>query len=145
MALNNLSNNKNITIQKSDKGNSVVLLDEDKYLERMWKILNNNAKLELLQFDRDKELNFVLNLGKKIINVLKLQRLITSILCYCSSFPGILYGLAKVHKPVTDQHPSLQPILLKISQISCFVINAFNIKPLYYKGFIFISGRNVFF
>ena len=37
----------------------------------MSKILNNNAKFEMLQFDHDKELNYILNLEKKIINVLK--------------------------------------------------------------------------
>ena len=41
-------NNKNIVIQKSDKGNSVILLDN--YLEEMSKILNNNAKFKMLQF-----------------------------------------------------------------------------------------------
>ena len=30
LALNNLSNNKNMIIQKSDKGNSSVILDKDK-------------------------------------------------------------------------------------------------------------------
>ena len=71
LALSNLSNDKNIIIQKSGKGNSVVLLDKDKYLERMSKILNNSAKSEMLQSDQDKELNYILNLEKKIINVLK--------------------------------------------------------------------------
>ena len=71
LALNNLSNNKNMIIQRSDKGNSVVLLDKDKYLEGMSKILSNNAKFEMLQFDHDKEFNYILNLEKKIINVLK--------------------------------------------------------------------------
>ena len=33
LALSNLSSNKNIIIQKSDKGNSVVLLYKYKYLE----------------------------------------------------------------------------------------------------------------
>ena len=65
MALNNPSNNKNIIIQKSDKGNSVVLLDKDKYLEGMSRILSNSAKFEMLQFDHDKELNYILNLQKK--------------------------------------------------------------------------------
>ena len=37
----------------------------------MYKILNNNAKFKMLQFDHDKELNYILNLQKKIINVLK--------------------------------------------------------------------------
>ena len=43
LALNNLSSNKNIIIQESDKGSSVVVLDKEKYLEGMSKILNNNA------------------------------------------------------------------------------------------------------
>ena len=65
LLLNNLDNNKNIPIQKSDKGNSVVLLDKDKYLEGLSKLLNNITKFELLQFDHDKELNYILNLKKK--------------------------------------------------------------------------------
>ena len=71
LALNNLSSSKNMIIQRSDKGNSIVLLDKDKYLEGMSKILSNNAKFEMLQFDHDKEFNYILNLEKKIINVLK--------------------------------------------------------------------------
>ena len=70
MALNNLSNNKNIGIQKSDKGSSVVLLDKHKYHEGLPKLLNQITKFELLQFDHDKELNYILNLKKKIINFL---------------------------------------------------------------------------
>ena len=66
MALNNISNIKN-NIQKSDKGNSVVLLDKDKYLQGMSKILNKNAKFEMLQFDHDKKLNYILDLEKKIL------------------------------------------------------------------------------
>ena len=67
--LNNLSNNKNIIIQKSAE--SVFLLDKDKYLEGMSKTLNNNDKFEMLQFGIDKELNYVLKLEEKVINVLK--------------------------------------------------------------------------
>ena len=37
LALNNLSNNKRIVIEKSDKGNSVVLLDKDKTLKECLK------------------------------------------------------------------------------------------------------------
>ena len=55
----------------------------------------------------------MINLEKKIINVLKLQRLITTI---CTLAALILtYSLAKVHEPVTDQRPSLRPILLVTS------------------------------
>ena len=123
MALNNLRNNKNIIIQKSDKGSSVVLLDKDKYLEGMSKIFNNSAKFEILQFDHDhQELNYILNLEKKNINVLKdpnnkveVTEVDYSHLYPCGSRPGILYGMAKVHKPVTDRCPSLQPILPAIN------------------------------
>ena len=44
LALNNLSNNKNVVIKKSDKGNSIVLLDKNKYLEGLSKLLNNITK-----------------------------------------------------------------------------------------------------
>ena len=115
MALNNLSNNKNIIIQKSDKGNSVVLLDKDKYLEGMSKILKNSAKFEMLQFDHDQELNYILNLEKKkLINILKdlnNKEEITEVdynhLYRFSSRPGIFYGMAKLHKPLTVGSSSL--------------------------------------
>lgn len=48
----NLSNNKNIVIQKSDKG---ILFDKDKYFEGVSKVLNNNYKSEMFKFDHDKE------------------------------------------------------------------------------------------
>ena len=75
----------------------------------MSKILSNNANFEILQFDHDEELNYVLNLEKKNINVLKdlnNKEKITEVdynhLYPCDSRPDILYGLARVHKPVTD-------------------------------------------
>ena len=37
----------------------------------MSKILNNNAKFQMLQFDDDKELSYIFNLEKKIIDVPK--------------------------------------------------------------------------
>ena len=93
--ISNQSNNKNIVIQKSHKGNSVK---KDKYLERMCKILNNNAKFELLQLDHGSEITEI------DYNHLYL----------CSSRPCIC-SLTKVHKPVTDHCSSLRPILLAIS------------------------------
>ena len=108
LGLNNLSNNRNIIIQKSDKGNSVVLLDKDKYLEGFSKLLNNITKFELLQSDHDKELNNI-NLKKKIINFMtdlndkeKIAEVNYNHLYACCSRPGMLYGLAKVHKPLKD-------------------------------------------
>ena len=42
-----------------------MLKDRDKYLEEMSKMLNNDAKFEMLRFDHDKKMN-VLNLRQKI-------------------------------------------------------------------------------
>ena len=75
----------------------------------MSKILNYNAKFEMLEFDHDKKFSYVLNLEKKIINVLKdlNNKEEVTVVDYnhqypCSSHPDTLYGLAKVHKPVAD-------------------------------------------
>ena len=40
-ALTNLSKNKDIIIQKSDKGNSVVIVDKDTYVKRMENLLSD--------------------------------------------------------------------------------------------------------
>ena len=71
----------------------------------------------MLQFDHDKELNYILKLDKKIIDVLKdlkNKEEITEVdynhLHSCGSRPGILHGMAKVHQPVINPCPSLRPI-----------------------------------
>ena len=65
----NLSNNKNIAIQKSDKG---ILFDKDKYFEGVSKVLNNNYKSEMFKFDHDKEFREKKNrFREKNTNVLK--------------------------------------------------------------------------
>ena len=43
-SLKNLSKNPDIVIQKSDKGNSVVILDKKVYLEKMKEMLNKNDR-----------------------------------------------------------------------------------------------------
>ena len=88
----------------------------------MSKILNNNAKFEMLQFDHDKELNYTLNLEKKIIHVLKdlqnkekIREVCYNHLYHCGSRPGILYRMAKVHRTAINRFPSLRPILSSIN------------------------------
>ena len=80
----------------------------------MSKILNNNAKLELLQFDQDKELN-CFKFREKKYQCSEITEVDYNHLYPCSVLPGILYGLVKVHEPVTDQRPYFRSILLKIS------------------------------
>ena len=95
-------NNNSIAIQKSEIGRSVVCLDKSRYLQAMSTILNSNTNFELLQLDNEKELNYVFNLEKKIMNGVNYNHLHPSFSC-----PSILYGLTKVHKPVMDPCPSL--------------------------------------
>ena len=81
-----------------------------------------NAKFEILQLDHDKELNYVLNLKEKNINVLKdlnnkeqIAEVDYNHPYPCGSHPGILYAMAKEHQPVTDRCPSLRPIFSAIN------------------------------
>ena len=49
-ALKNLSPNCNLIIQKADKGNSVVLVEEDVYIRHMKKIEKLKIKKGILNF-----------------------------------------------------------------------------------------------
>ena len=48
-ALEKLSKNNNLVIQKADKGNSVVLVDRDVYVNHMENILKDQTKFEKLK------------------------------------------------------------------------------------------------
>ena len=61
-ALANLSKNKDIVIQKSDKGNSVVV-DKDTYIKRMENFLSDQTKSEV-SLKNDTFLNFIANQKK---------------------------------------------------------------------------------
>ena len=70
-SLKNLSKNPNIVIQKSDKGNSVVILNKKVYLEKMKEMLNKNDQFLKLSIQEEKHYNFLINLEKKIREPLK--------------------------------------------------------------------------
>ena len=113
-----LSKNKNAIIQKSDKGNSVVLIDKIIYTSDIKKLLDNSGQFEKCRIDLNKELNFILNCKKKVIDILKEIKNTSQInedlynkLRKVDNQPGVLYGLAKVHKKVIDGCPAFQLIL----------------------------------
>ena len=70
-ALTNLSKNKDIVIQKSGKGNSVVIVDKDTYIKRMENLLSDQRKFEKVTLKNDAFLNFVVNQGKRIDTIFK--------------------------------------------------------------------------
>ena len=61
-SLQKLANNNDIIIQKSDKGNSIVLIDRITYIERISEILNDSSKFVPLipnVFQEGKELHYI--------------------------------------------------------------------------------------
>ena len=70
-ALTNLSKNKDIIIQKSDKGNSVVIVDKDTYIKRMENLLSDQRKFEKVTLKNDAFLNFVVNQEKRVDTIYK--------------------------------------------------------------------------
>ena len=70
-ALASLSKNKDIVIQKSDKGNSVVIVDKETYIMRMGNLLSDQRKFEGATLKNDAFLNFAVNQEKRIDTILK--------------------------------------------------------------------------
>lgn len=126
-----LTNIDSIIIQKADKGNTVVLVDKDKYIQNMEEILSDVTKFVKVQFNPQHKVN------KEIRHVLDMESAIKSCLDdllennYLSeedhkllnpvgSRPGIMYGLCKVHKDKTNGTvlPPFRPILSAIKTCS---------------------------
>ena len=62
--------NTNLVIQKSDKGNSVVILDKDVYIKHMDSFLSNKAKFEKVDTKKGLQ-SFTVNHEKRINEYLK--------------------------------------------------------------------------
>ena len=58
VALKGLSANNNFIIQKSDKGNSVFLLNRNDYIKRLNEMLSNSSKFKKLNVNLEKRLIF---------------------------------------------------------------------------------------
>ena len=121
LALQNLRKNKNIVIQKSDKGNSVVVVDKADYLDKMENLLNDTQKLEKINLKNDGILNFAINQEKCVDNILKKLVASSSIseetrisLKPVGTRPGIMYGLCKIHKDIIDNCPPFRLVLSAI-------------------------------
>ena len=67
-ALRHLSKNKNIVIQKADKGNTIVIIDKISYISTIEEIFSN------LNIPAGKEIDYITNLEKRISSDLKLLK-----------------------------------------------------------------------
>ena len=66
LALKNLMERKDQVIQKIDKGNTVVIADRTKYLEGIKSLLLDRSKFMQLPIDKDKWINYTVNLESKL-------------------------------------------------------------------------------
>ena len=73
IALQNLSKNKNLIIQKSHKGNSVVIVDREDYIKKMNDILNDKKKFWKINMKDNTLLNFAIN-QEKYVDKLRKKR-----------------------------------------------------------------------
>ena len=121
-ALKSLRSDESIIIQKSDKGNSVVILNKITYLQRMEQLLADPSKFENVNIAPGKDYNHIWNQELRVRSTLKnllKSKAITETtycnLCPTGSRPGVMYGLAKVHKQLIDGFPKFRPILSAIN------------------------------
>ena len=71
IALQNLSKKKDCIIQKSDKGNSVVIVDRQDYIKKLDDILSDQKEFSKVNLKDDTLLNFAINKEEHVDKVLK--------------------------------------------------------------------------
>ena len=120
-ALKKLSSNKDIVIQKSDKGNSVVLVNREDYLKRMQEMVDDPSKFEKVSVKEGKDYNFMKKEKSTVdqfLSILLSKGSITPTqrnnLSPDGPNPARLYGLPKIHKPLVDGLPKYRPIISQI-------------------------------
>jgi hypothetical protein len=120
-ALKSLLEQESIVIQKSDKGNSVVILNKSDYVSRMNELLADETKFREIRLSEGGDYNFIINQELRISKALRKlknngsrtestsQRLNPT-----GTQPSVMYGLSKIHKPAINNVPKLRPILSAI-------------------------------
>ena len=121
-ALKSLLQDNEIIIQKSDKGNSVVLLNKADYLDRMNQLLSDKSKFLKLNIKEGRDYNYIINQEIKISKILRELKNKGAIndndyqsMNPTGTQPSVLYGLSKVHKALVNNVPKLRPILSAIN------------------------------
>ena len=113
-----MKNENNLVIQKSDKGNTIVILDKDSYLKSVETLLKDSSKFKNIPVASDKDLSYIINSEKRVTDLLKKLKNKNAIsdetynnLRPAGSKLGTLYVSAKVHKPLINGLPPFRPIL----------------------------------
>ena len=104
-SLKTLMRNKNIVIERADKGNTVVIIDKDKYIQGVKKVISDSSKFIPLNIPPEDYINYIVNVEKKfrkLFNNLYDNNKISK------------DELLKVHKQV-DNMPKFRPILSAVN------------------------------
>ena len=121
-ALKILSSLKNIIIQKSDEGNSVVLMNRDHYINQMETLISDPAKFQKLLVPEIKDYKFMVYEKRLVHNILDTLYDKNAITCDIKTIltldgpnPARLYGLQKIHNALVDGLPNYRPIISQIA------------------------------
>ena len=133
-ALKKLTSNEDIVIHKSDKGNSVVIVNRTDYLKRMQEMVDDASKFEKVSVQEGKDYNQMIKETKEVDSLL--SELLTKHAISADQReklspkgpnPARLYGLPKIHKPPVDGLPKYRPIISQIGsptyQIAKFLLS----------------------
>ena len=137
-------------IQKSDKGNSIVLINKADHLDKMYNILSDSEKFVKSSVVDDRHLNFLIGIEKKLNDLLKELKASEAIskIDYkkrkprSSSF-GVLYGLCKTHEKVLDKCP-LFGTILKTIKTPCYNFVKFFFSPHWTHHKKYLAIKNSF-
>ena len=110
-----LSRNKEIKICKYDKGNGVVVLDNDDYFNKLDKIVLDKEKFEEIRVDSNKVHPIISNedsIKRYLYNHVKnnVEETVYNNILPSGSQPGKLYGLCKVHKAGYPMRPVISMV-----------------------------------
>ena len=62
LALKDLIKNRDLVIQKADKGNTIVILNKNDHISGMKVILNDSSKFQKLSIDQNKVFNHIVHM-----------------------------------------------------------------------------------
>ena len=111
-ALKDLKANVNIHITKADKTNSIVILDKDAYLEKVFQLLDDETTYSKLTSDPTERINK--NFNSKVKALLKHNPDILRLVFTINPTLPYMYGLVKTHKP----EKPLRPIISFVASVT---------------------------
>ena len=122
IALKKLTNNPDIAITKSDKGNSTVVMNTTDYDKKIMFLLNDDNTYMLLKKDITKNIERKLN--KFVFDLFKQDKIPQSTYHYLHSTDATapcLYGLPKIHKSNIPLRPIVSFINSPLYNLSKFL------------------------